>query len=88
MAIKITAAMADEAHKQFMAFVKGELPKLGLNKAHSRLRGNGPFARRLSKRMYKKFLDDGGTVGDWTSFLTWLKENLPQIIALTMSLFV
>lgn len=85
---KISAADYAEAHKQFVATLTAELPNRGLTKALRKFKGDGPFARRLSRRQYQKFLDDGGRVGDWKEFADWLIENLPKIISLIMALFV
>jgi hypothetical protein len=85
--VKITAAEAEEAHKHFMATMKAELPARGLAKANTRLRREGPFAKRLSKKWYGRFLEAGGRAGDWKAFAEWLLENLPKIIAMIMALF-
>lgn len=85
---KVTADEYDEAHDQFMALMKTELPARGLGRLNTRLRGDGLIARRMSKRWYNKYLEDGGKSGDWKSFLTWLLENLPKILAIILPLFL
>lgn len=84
---KITAAEHDAAHKTFMATVGAELPGRGLARLRTAIRKDGAFTRRVCRRYYAKYLDEGGKAGDWKEFAQWLLENLPAIIAALMAIF-
>ena len=84
---KIAAAEYDAAHKQFMAMLAAELPSRGLKRLLAKARGEGAFARRISRRFYGQYLAAGGKAGDWQAFAKWLLENLPAIIAALMVIF-
>lgn len=84
---KVSDADAKQAHKVFLEAVGPTFNAMGHDKLFGRFKGQGLIARFVSKRQYEKFLESGGKAGDWASFLEWLKANLPQIIAIILSLF-
>lgn len=59
----------------------------GTGKLKAGFRQSGLFRREFAEQQYRKYLKAGGKPGDWESFLKWLIENLPAIIAALMVLF-
>lgn len=84
---KIEIAEYESAHKQFLKAINPELTKQGLGRLRSKVRGDGAFSRKVSKKFYAKFLAEGGKALDWQAFAKWLLENLPAIIAALMAIF-
>lgn len=85
--IRLTVADHEAAHSQFLKAVNPELTKQGLGRLRSRIKGDGAFTRRVSHRLYAKFVAEGGKVGDWQAWVKYLLENLPAIIAALMAIF-
>lgn len=84
---KIEIAEYESAHKHFVKTIAGELPQRGLKKLLAKVRGDGAFSRRVSKRLYGQYLAAGGEAGDWQAWIKYLLENLPAIIAALMAIF-
>ena len=79
--IRVTAAMAAEAEPYFSAVVAAKLNAIGAKAGAKRFKADGPLRQRQSRRAYQRYLDDGGKVGDWQSFMEWLLEHADEIIA-------
>lgn len=85
MAKQVKISAADIA--QAAATLDKALNGTGKLKSRFKEKRNGKFRERLAEKQYRKFLAGGGKAGDWQSFLDWLIENLPKIIAMIMALF-
>lgn len=79
--INVTDAMAAEAEPYVTAAVASKMNRMGARGGLKRFRDNERARQRTSKRAYQRFLDDGGKVGDFQSFMAWLIEHADEIIA-------
>lgn len=81
--IKVTDAMAAEAEPTFTKAGATKLTAIGAGSRRTEFREKRLAKKRRdgAKKFYQRFLDDGGTVGDWQSFLEWLLEHGDELIA-------
>lgn len=76
-----TAAQIDSAEAYTTMAAAEVLEGRGLLFTGRRFARNGRARRKLAEQLYAKFVNEGGKVGDWQSFLYWLLEHGDEIIA-------
>lgn len=78
---KITAAEFAAAESTVEAAAISRLNRIGASKGVKKFRNHGTARKRTTRRFYQDFVDDGGKVGDFQSFLAWLLEHGDELIA-------
>jgi hypothetical protein len=79
--ITLTAQMVRDAQPTVAKAVAAKCKALGAKNGAGLFKGHATASERTTRKFYKRFLDEGGKVGDFQSFLTWLLEHGDELIS-------